>query len=89
MFQQIPISPNIIDAEHEKEFDDIEINAVNNITNNKKYKDITSIGNFNKHFKLLEGIRMIPVDEEESSIVENAMESGRTVVLTGPLLFLL
>lgn len=37
-----------------------------------------------KQFRLLEahGIRMIPVDDD-SSIVEKAMESGRTVVLTG------
>lgn len=60
----------------------------NNITNSKKYKDTTSIGNVSKQFRLLEahGITMIPVDDE-STIVENAMESGRTVVLTG-LLFL-
>lgn len=82
MFQQIPVSPNNVEREHDKEFEEIEISAVNNITNSKKYKDITAIGNFKQHFRLLEGITMIPVDEE-SSIVENAMESGRTVVLTG------
>lgn len=61
------------------------INA-NNIINSKKHKDIMSIG---KQFRLLEahGIRMIPVDDD-SSIVEKAMESGRTVVLTGLLSYI-
>lgn len=61
------------------------INA-NNIINSKKHKDIMSIG---KQFRLLEahGIRMIPVDDDPS-IVEKAMESGRTVVLTGLLSYI-
>jgi len=82
IFQQISVSPNNTDGEQEKE--DVKIINANNIINNKKHKDILSIS---KQFRLLEthGIRMIPVDDE-SSIVEKAMESGRTVVLTGPLL---
>ncbi|EFN76087.1 GA-binding protein subunit beta-2 [Harpegnathos saltator] len=81
IFQQIRVSPN--SSEQEKEINDIEMVDTNDIINSKKHKDITSIGNVNKQFRLLEahGIRMIPVDDE-SSIVENAMESGRTVVLT-------
>lgn len=53
-----------------------------NIINSKKHKN--NIGDVNKQFRLLEahGITMIPMDDE-SSIMENAMESGRTVVLTG------
>ncbi|XP_018350006.1 PREDICTED: ankyrin-1 [Trachymyrmex septentrionalis] len=80
IFQQISVSPNNTDGEQEKEIEDVEIINANNIMNNKKHKDILSIG---KQFRLLEahGIRMIPVDDE-SSIVEKAMESGRTVVLT-------
>ncbi|XP_011631415.1 GA-binding protein subunit beta-2 [Pogonomyrmex barbatus] len=80
VFQQISISPNNTDGEQEKEFEDVEIINANNIMNSKKHKDIISIG---KQFRLLEahGIRMIPVDDD-SSIVEKAVESGRTVVLT-------
>jgi len=64
--------------------EDVEIVNTNNIINNKKHKDIVSLEGINKQYRLLEahGIKMIPVDDE-SSIVENAMESGRTVVLTG------
>lgn len=84
IFQQIHVGTNV-DVEREKEIEGVdEITDVNNINNTKKRKDITAIGGVNKQFRLLEahGITMIPVDNE-SSIVENAMESGRTVVLTG------
>ncbi|EFN67625.1 GA-binding protein subunit beta-2 [Camponotus floridanus] len=82
VFHQISISPNNTDGE-DKETEDVELIDTNTITNNKKHKDIMSIGNISKQFRLLEahGITMIPMDDE-SSIVENAMESGRTVVLT-------
>lgn len=80
IFQQISVSPNNTDGEQEKEIEDVEIINANNIMNSKKHKDLMSIG---RQFRLLEahGIKMIPVDDE-SSIVEKAMESGRTVVLT-------
>ncbi|TGZ37277.1 uncharacterized protein Atac3 [Temnothorax longispinosus] len=80
IFQQISVSPNNTDGEQEKEIEDVEMINANNIINSKKHKDIMSIG---KQFRLLEahGIRMIPVDDDPS-IVEKAMESGRTVVLT-------
>ncbi|XP_071557761.1 uncharacterized protein Atac3 [Temnothorax nylanderi] len=80
IFQQISVSPNNTDGEQEKEIEDVEMINANNIINSKKHKDIVSIG---KQFRLLEahGIRMIPVDDDPS-IVEKAMESGRTVVLT-------
>lgn len=88
IFQQIRVSSS--GSEQEKEIDDIEMVNTNDIINSKKRKDMSSMGNVNKQFRLLEahGITMIPVDDE-SSIVENAMESGRTVVLTGSALFLL
>lgn len=79
IFQQIHIG-----ADQEKEVEGIdEITHANNINNSKKRKDVTAVGGVNKQFRLLEahGITMIPVDND-SSIVENAMESGRTVVLT-------
>ncbi|XP_032682302.1 GA-binding protein subunit beta-2 [Odontomachus brunneus] len=80
IFQQIRVPSG---SEQEKEINNIEMIDANDTVNSKKHKDITSIGNVNKQFRLLEthGITMIPVDHE-SSIVENAMESGRTVVLT-------
>ncbi|KAL6448965.1 hypothetical protein ACFW04_000594 [Cataglyphis niger] len=83
IFHQISISPNNTDGEQDRETEDIELIDTNTVTNSKKHKDIMSIGNIGKHFRLLEahGITMIPMDDE-SSIVENAMESGRTVVLT-------
>ncbi|XP_017877190.1 GA-binding protein subunit beta-1 isoform X2 [Ceratina calcarata] len=82
IFQQIHVGANT-DVDQEKEIESIEeITNMNNIS--KKRKDVGSIGGVNKQFRLLEahGITMIPVDND-SSIVENAMESGRTVVLTG------
>lgn len=84
IFHQISVSPNNTDGEQDKEIEDVEMINTNTVTNNKKHKDIMSIGNISKHFRLLEahGITMIPMDDE-SSIVENAVESGRTVVLTG------
>lgn len=84
IFQQIHVGPNV-DVDRDKEIEGVdEITDTNNINNSKKRKDITTIGGINKKFRLLEahGITMIPVDND-SSIVENAMESGRTVVLTG------
>ncbi|KAK9303830.1 hypothetical protein QLX08_004568 [Tetragonisca angustula] len=84
IFQQIHVGPNV-DVNREKEIESVnEITDTNNINNSKKRKDVTAIGGINKQFRLLEahGITMIPVDND-SSIVENAMESGRTVVLTG------
>ncbi|XP_076753993.1 ada2a-containing complex component 3 isoform X2 [Xylocopa sonorina] len=84
IFQQIHVGPNT-DVDQEKEMESVdEITNINNINNSKKRKDVTAIGGINKQFRLLEahGITMIPVDND-SSIVENAMESGRTVVLTG------
>ncbi|KMQ96826.1 ga-binding protein subunit beta-2 [Lasius niger] len=81
IFHEISISPNNTDGEQDKEIEDFEMINTNTITNSKKHKDIMSIGSISKHFRLLEGITMIPMDDE-SSIVENAVESGRTVVLT-------
>lgn len=84
IFQQIHIGPNI-DADQEKDVEDMdEISNANNVNSGRKRKDVTAVGGVNKQFRLLEahGITMIPVDND-SSIVENAMESGRTVVLTG------
>ncbi|XP_012231755.2 GA-binding protein subunit beta-1 [Linepithema humile] len=83
IFQRISVSPSHTDGEQDKEIEDVGLIDTNNITNNKKHKNIMSIGSISKQFGLLEahGITMIPVDDD-SSIVENAMESGRTVVLT-------
>ncbi|CAK9815567.1 GA-binding protein subunit beta-2 [Anthophora quadrimaculata] len=83
IFQQIHVGPNT-DVDQEKEVTDVdEITNTSNIGNSKKRKDVSVIGGVNKQFRLLEahGITMIPVDND-SSIVENAMEGGRTVVLT-------
>ncbi|XP_034191265.2 ada2a-containing complex component 3 isoform X1 [Osmia lignaria lignaria] len=83
IFQQIHVGSNA-DVTQEKEIENVdEITNANNVNNNKKRKDVTTVGGVNKQFRLLEahGITMIPVDND-ASIVENAMESGRTVVLT-------
>lgn len=86
IFQQVPV--NDLDDEQEREIENIGVLDPNSITNNKRHKDAMSLGGIPSKFKLLEahGITMIPVDDE-SSIVENAVESGRTVVLTGLLFF--
>lgn len=84
IFQQIHVGPNT-DTDQEKEVEDMnEIANANNINHSKKRKDVTAVEGMNKQFRLLEahGITMIPVDND-SSLVENAIESGRTVVLTG------
>ncbi|XP_031826938.1 ada2a-containing complex component 3 isoform X2 [Nomia melanderi] len=83
LFQQIHVGPNTND-DQDKGIEDVdEIPNGNNTNSIKKRKDVTAVGGVNKQFRLLEahGITMIPVDND-SSIVENAMESGRTVVLT-------
>ncbi|XP_014601792.1 PREDICTED: GA-binding protein subunit beta-1 isoform X3 [Polistes canadensis] len=82
ILQQIHVSPST-EVETEKQMTDAEeIINTNNININKKRKDLTLSGVKNQ-FRLLEahGITMIPMDDD-ASIVENAMESGRTVVLT-------
>lgn len=86
IFQQIPVSSNELDDQQAKEMEGVEVIDTNN--KNRKHKDMMSLGGIGKQFRLLEahGITMIPVDDE-SSIVENAVESGRTVVLTGLFLF--
>lgn len=82
ILQQIHVPPST-EIETEKEIKDTEEMNTNNISNNKKRKDVTTMSAVNKQFRLLEahGITMIPMDDD-ASIVENAMESGRTVVLT-------
>ncbi|XP_016839081.1 GA-binding protein subunit beta-2 [Nasonia vitripennis] len=49
----------------------------------KKHRDVTNLAGVEQPLRLLQahGITMIPVDND-STIVENAMESGQTVVLT-------
>ncbi|KAI4498562.1 hypothetical protein M0802_006268 [Mischocyttarus mexicanus] len=84
ILQQIHVSPSA-EIETEKEMKDAEeIINTNNININKKRKDLTTLSGVKNQYRLLEahGIAMIPMDDD-ASIVENAMESGRTVVLTG------
>ncbi|XP_078050100.1 ada2a-containing complex component 3 isoform X2 [Augochlora pura] len=84
LFQQIHVGPNADDDQDKEVEDTDEITNASNPNNSRKRKDVPVVGGLNKQFRLLEahGITMIPVDNN-SSIVENAMESGRTVVLTG------
>ncbi|XP_008549169.1 GA-binding protein subunit beta-2 isoform X1 [Microplitis demolitor] len=82
VFQQIHVTP-ASDEEEDKEAEiDERINSIENSTF-KKHKDLNAFGNIEQPLQWLQthGITMIPVDND-SSIVENAMESGRTVVLT-------
>lgn len=50
----------------------------------KKHRDVTNLVGAEQPLRLLQahGITMIPMDND-ATIVENAMESGQTVVLTG------
>lgn len=48
---------------------------------NRNQNIFTNISDLEQPLKLLQGITMIPMDD--STLVENAMESGQTVVLTG------
>lgn len=84
VFQQIQIPP-VSDDEQEKDAELAE--SINNMEHNvfKRNKgDLGELGSLENPLRLLQahGITMIPVDND-ASIVENAMESGRTVVLTG------
>ncbi|KAK0164172.1 hypothetical protein PV328_002831 [Microctonus aethiopoides] len=82
VFQQIHVSPTS-DEEQEKDSEiDERINSIEHSTL-KKHKDMGGFNSLEQPLRLLQahGITMIPVDND-SSIVENAMESGRTVVLT-------
>lgn len=79
LFQQIQVAS---DDEQEKELGKIDGFVNTAYMSNKNHKNLSDFG-VNQPFQLLQahGITMIPV--ENDSIVENAMESGRTVVLTG------
>lgn len=83
IFQQIRMAAPSDDEQ------DADAELIDDLTNSdhgamKKHKDLTGL---EQPLRLLEahGITMIPVDND-ASIVENAMESGRTVVLTGKLI---
>ncbi|XP_015127492.1 poly [ADP-ribose] polymerase tankyrase-2 isoform X2 [Diachasma alloeum] len=82
LFQPIHVSPSS-DDEREKEAElAARISSIENSTF-KKRKELGGLSGLEQPLRLLEahGITMIPVDND-ASIVENAMESGRTVVLT-------
>ncbi|XP_063982411.1 poly [ADP-ribose] polymerase tankyrase-2-like isoform X2 [Diachasmimorpha longicaudata] len=82
LFQPIHLSPSSED-EREKEAElTARISSIENSTF-KKRKEMGGLSGLEQPLRLLEahGITMIPVDND-ASIVENAMESGRTVVLT-------
>lgn len=49
---------------------------------NKKQREVINLGEQPLRLLQAHGITMIPMDND-STIVENAMESGQTVVLTG------
>lgn len=85
-YQPIEVSP-ASDEEQEKEAELAErINSIESSTF-KKCKELGGLSGLEQPLRFLEahGITMIPVDNE-ASIVENAMDSGRTVVLTGKFL---
>ncbi|XP_024946061.1 GA-binding protein subunit beta-2 isoform X2 [Cephus cinctus] len=82
VFQQIRVS-SVSDEEHEK---DIEcVDGIENQGHGTSYRDedVSGVGGADQPLRLLQahGITMIPVDND-ATIVENAMESGQTVVLT-------
>ncbi|XP_011305846.1 tankyrase-2 isoform X2 [Fopius arisanus] len=82
IFQPIHVAPSS-DDEQEKEAELADrISSIENSTF-KKRKEMGGLSGLEQPLRLLEahGITMIPVDND-ASIVENAMESGRTVVLT-------
>lgn len=81
IFQQIRMAAPQSDDEQDRAAE-----LIDDLTNAdhgdlKKQKDLLSL---EQPLRLLEahGITMIPVDND-ASIVENAMESGRTLVVTG------
>lgn len=80
IFQQIKVQPSS-ESNEVKEFQRLQEKVLHG---SKKQKEDTNFANIEQPYRLLQahGITMIPVDND-STIVENAMESGQTVVLTG------
>ncbi|KAH0566739.1 ankyrin-3-like [Cotesia glomerata] len=83
VFQQIHVTPSSEDEEDNAAEIEQRINSIENSTF-KKHLDLNSFGSIEQPLQWLQthhGITMIPMDNE-ASIVENAIESGRTVRLT-------
>lgn len=83
IFRQVPISSA---SDEDQEFDLGSITNMNNNSspgNSKKHKDLESV-EIDQPLRLLQahGLAMMM---DNDTIVENAMESGQTVVLTGKL----
>ncbi|XP_012276465.1 GA-binding protein subunit beta-1 [Orussus abietinus] len=82
MFQPIHVS-SVNDEDREKNLDNISISDNVSRSSSNKHKDGSGIAGMDQPLRLLQahGITMIPVDND-ATIVENAVESGQTVVLT-------
>lgn len=87
-FQQIRVQAINEGDQVKEEVQRLEENTIH--VGSKKHRDVTNLANVEQPLRLLQahGITMIPVDND-STIVENAMESGQTVVLTGKGLYCL
>lgn len=81
IFQQVRVQP-VSESNQVKEFQRLQDKVIHG--SSKKQKDDTNFAGMEQPYRLLQshGITMIPVDND-TTIVENAMESGQTVVLTG------
>lgn len=88
IFQQIRV-PLASDEENEREIEGVDDNGNRSQDDGEGEEETEVISGVEQPLRLLQahGITMIPVDND-STIVENAMESGQTVVLTGAFLFL-
>lgn len=84
IFQQIKVQP-VNEPNQVREFQKIQEKVIHG--SSKKYKEDTNFAEIEQPYRLLQahGLTMIPVDNDPT-IVENAMESGQTVYLTGLLL---
>jgi GA-binding protein transcription factor beta len=82
VFQQIRVQP-VNEVEQAKEgLQRLEDKTIH--LDRKRHRDVTNLMGVEQPLRLLQahGITMIPMDND-ATIVENAMESGQTVVLTG------
>lgn len=86
IFQQIRVPSTVSDDEQDREIEGTDENESRSHEEGEGEDDGEVIGGVEQPLRLLQahGITMIPVDND-TTIVENAMESGQTVVLTGRL----
>ena len=84
VFQQIRVQPVNEEEQIKEQLERLAENTIHIESKKHKVQDIINSTGLDHPLRFLQahGITMIPMDND-ATIVENAMESGQTVVLTG------